>query len=76
MVVSVTCKIKQKIKWKTHDKATTRTTIITPTKIIIIKTTIIIVKHKRMKTVDTDNRGKKMCIIFCLYQHNFDKQTR
>jgi hypothetical protein len=37
MVVSVTCKIKQKIKWKTHDKATTRTTIITPTKKKIIK---------------------------------------
>jgi hypothetical protein len=41
-------------KWKTKGKTTT-------IKITTIKTVI-----KRMKTVDTDNRGKKMCIILCL----------
>jgi hypothetical protein len=40
LVVSVTCTIKQKRKWKTLDK-TTRTTTIT-TKTIIIKTIAII----------------------------------
>jgi 16S rRNA U516 pseudouridylate synthase RsuA-like enzyme len=69
MVISVTCKTKQK-KWKTHEKATT-TIIITPAKIIII-----ITKNKGMKISDTDNRGHKMCIIFCLYQNIFDKQQR
>jgi len=67
LVVGVTCRSKQKRKWKTEDKASTVTTITT-----IIKTTII----KRMKTVGTDNTGKKMPIIFCLYQHNSDKQSR
>ena len=69
-MVGVTCRSKQKRKWKTEDKASTVTTITTI--ISIIKTTII----KRMKTVDTDNTGKKMPIIFCLYQHNSDKQSR
>jgi hypothetical protein len=27
---------------------------------------IIIIINKRMKIVDTDTEGKKMCIIFCL----------
>jgi hypothetical protein len=27
-----------------------------------------------MEDVDTDNRGKKMRIIFCLYQNIFDEQ--
>ena len=29
-----------------------------------------------MKTVDTNKRGKKMCVIFCSYQHNSDNQPR
>ena len=29
-----------------------------------------------MENVDTDNRGKKMCIIICLYQNINDKQLR
>jgi hypothetical protein len=72
MVVRVTCKTKQKRKWKTHDKVTTRTTTIaTPTIIIIIITT-----NKMKKTFGTNNGGQKICIISCLYQHNFDKQPR
>jgi hypothetical protein len=71
LVVSVTLKIKGKRKWEAQEKATTRTKTITAPTIIII---IIIIIIKRLKTVDTDNRGKKMRIIFCLYQYNFDKQ--
>jgi hypothetical protein len=59
LVVSVTCKNKLKTKWKTQDKATTITTR-------TITTTITIIK--RMKIVGTDNRGKKVRIVFCLYQ--------
>jgi hypothetical protein len=70
LAVSVTCKIKQERKWKTHDKETTRST----TKTLTTTTTITVIK--RTKIVDTDNRGTKMSINFCLYQHNFDKQPR
>ena len=54
-MVSVTCKIKQKRKWKKQEK----TTITTRTII-----TIAITKIKRMKIIDADNRAKKMRIIF------------
>jgi hypothetical protein len=61
-VVSVTCRSKKKRKWKTLDKAAPRTTTIKiPTIVIII---IIIIIIKRMKIIDTDNRGKKIRIIF------------
>jgi hypothetical protein len=67
-VVCVTCKNKQNIKWKTHDR---ETTTITTT-----KRTIKNNNNKGMENVGNDNRGKKMRIIFCLYQQNFDKQQR
>jgi hypothetical protein len=64
-------KIKQKRKWKIHDKATIRKTTITkPTKIIII-TIITIAIYEGMKNFDTNNRGSRMCIIFFfLYQND------
>jgi len=55
LVACVTCKNRQKSKWKTQDKRNSITTIIIKIKITIIK---------RMKIVDTDNKGKKITIIF------------
>jgi hypothetical protein len=53
-----------KRQWRTEHKATTITTITTITITIIITIPIL----KRMKNVDTDNRGKKMGIVFCLFR--------
>jgi len=58
LVVSVTCKNKQKKKWKTQDKATTRTTTITkPTTIITtITKAITIIRGCTFLTQITEER--------------------
>jgi hypothetical protein len=67
LVVSVTCRKRQKIKWKTCKE---RTTTIKTT-IIKIKITITIIRL--LENIDTDNRRKKMGIIFCFYKNVFHK---
>jgi len=68
LVVGVTCRNRGENEKRMRKQQQNKTTT------TIIKITITIIKV--MENVDTDNRGKKMCIIICLYQNINDKQLR